>query len=272
MVEKVLIDSLDAPELEAYRTMKWQYEQRNAGFFVAEGDKVVRRLLESSLGVSSVLLPEKWFEELRGMLEARPERIKVYVAEKAVLEKLTGYSMYQGVLAVGRVPASAALDEMLSSAHTGAPLLVAVEGVSNAENMGGLVRNCVAFGADGLLVGETSCSPYLRRAVRSSMGTIFKFPILETSSLVNTIRQLKGAGVRCVAAHPHANQRRISEANLKGPVCIVLGAEGAGLTKELLAACDEAVVIPMAQEVDSLNVGTAGALFLYEAARQRGRT
>lgn len=272
MVEKIPIDSLDGPELEAYRTMKWQYEHRKAGFFVAEGEKVVRRLLESALSVVSVLLPEKWFEDLRAVLEARPERIKAYIAEKAMLEKLTGYSMYQGVLAVGRVPAAASLDEMLSSARTGAPLFVAVEGVSNAENMGGLVRNCVAFGADGLLVGETSCSPYLRRAVRSSMGTIFKFPILETSSLVNTIQRLKGAGVRSVAAHPHTNQRRISEANFKGPVCIALGAEGTGLTKDLQSACDEAVVIPMAAEVDSLNVGAAGAVFLYEAARQRGRT
>jgi RNA methyltransferase, TrmH family len=126
----------------------------------------------------------------------------------------------------------------------------------------------VAFGADGLLVGETSCSPYLRRAVRSSMGTVFKLPVLETHSLVNTIEQLKKVGVRCVAAHPHSDQRRIVEADLCGATCIVLGAEGTGLTPKLLGACDEAIVIPMANEVDSLNVGAAGAVFLYEAARQ----
>jgi tRNA G18 (ribose-2'-O)-methylase SpoU len=269
MVEKIPIESLDAPELELYRTMRWQDEHRKAGVFVAEGEKVTRRLLESSLRVVSVLSPEKWFEELRGILEARPEKIKAYVAEKATLEKLTGYSMYQGVLAVGRVPAAASLDEMLSTRRTGAALLVAVEGVSNAENMGGLVRNCAAFGADGLLVGETSCSPYLRRAVRSSMGTIFKVPVLETTSLLGVARQLKGAGVRCVAAHPHTNQRRIGQVDLSGAMCLVLGAEGAGLSQELLEACDEAVVIPMAQGVDSLNVGAAGAVFLYETVRQR---
>jgi RNA methyltransferase, TrmH family len=175
------------------------------------------------------------------------------------------------VLALARVPEPATVDVILSRQRTAASLLVAAEGVSSAENMGGLARNCVAFGVDGLFVGETSCSPYLRRSVRSSMGTIFKLPVLETFSLVNTIQQLRSVGVRCIAAHPHTSQRRIAEVDLRAPICVVLGAEGTGLTPEILAACDEAVVIPMASEVDSLNVGAAGAVFLYEAARQRGR-
>ena len=222
MVEKILIKTLEMPGLEAYRTMKWQFEQREKGIFVAEGEKVVRRLLESNLTVVSVLLPERWFDDLQPILRKRPEKIRAYVAEKKVLEDLTGFSMYQGVLAEARVPEPATLDEILSRRLTGQPLIVAVEGVSSAENMGGLVRNCVAFGVDGLIVGETCCSPYLRRAVRSSMGTIFKLPILETTSLVNTVEQLRRAGVRCAAAHPHTTQRRIAEADFRPSQCIVL--------------------------------------------------
>jgi tRNA G18 (ribose-2'-O)-methylase SpoU len=270
MVEKVEITSLEMPELNPYRTMRWQFEHRKQGLFVAEGEKVVRRLLESPLQIISVLLQDKWFIDLQPIIAARPELIRAFVAEKTVLEKLTGFSMFQGVLALARVPAPATLDEILSNTRTGASLLVAAEGVSSAENLGSLIRNCVAFGADGLLVGETSCSPYLRRSVRSSMGTIFKLPILETNSLVNTIEQLKMVGVRCVAAHPHCAQKKIGETDLRGALCVVLGAEGTGLTPEILAACHESVVIPMAAEVDSLNVGAAGAVFLYEAARQRG--
>lgn len=269
MVEKVPIDSVDLPGLEPYRSMKWQFEHRQRGIFVAEGEKVVRRLLESPLSVVSVLLPEKWFANLEPILAARPEAIHAYVAEKAILEKLTGFSMYQGVLAVAQVPKAATLDEMLRRSPN--PLLVAVEGVSSAENLGGLIRNCVAFGADGLIVGETCCSPYLRRAVRSSMGTVFKLPTLETTSLIDVVGQLKSSGVKCLAAHPHTTQQRISQANFRGGACIILGAEGNGLTPRLLEMCDEKVVIPMQKEVDSLNVGAAGAVFLYEAARQRGQ-
>src|SRR5512141_957549 len=98
------INSFDLPELAPYRTMRRQMEHREQGIFVAEGEKVVRRLLESTLTVVSVLLPEKWLRELQPLLQARGEEMQVYVAEKALLETLTGFSMYQGLLAVGKVP------------------------------------------------------------------------------------------------------------------------------------------------------------------------
>lgn len=269
MVQRIDITTLDLPELEPYRHMKWQFEQRQLGIFVAEGEKVVRRLLESPLPVISALLLEKWFVALEPLMAARPENIRAYVAERPLLENIIGFAIYQGALAVGVTPPPLSLQEILAGAKN--PLLVAAEGVSSAENIGGLVRNCAAFGVDGIITGETSCSPYLRRAVRSSMGAIFKVPSLESPSLLKTIAELKSAGIRCVAAHPHTHQTTLAAANFREATCIVLGAEGNGLTPELLAACDEAVVIPMQKEVDSLNVGTAGALFLYEAARQRGR-
>ena len=268
MVEKIAIDTLDLPELEPYRHMKWQFEQRQQGIFVAEGEKVVRRLLESPLPVVSALLVERWFVEFESLLEARPERIRAYVAERSLMEQIIGFTIYQGALAVGRAPGNASLEEILS--RDKAPLIVAAEGISSAENIGGLVRNCVAFGASGIVVAESSCSPYLRRAVRSSMGTVFKLPVHETSSFLRTLQELKQIGVKIIAAHPHTVQTRIHNADLRGPTCIVLGAEGTGITSEILAACDEAVVIPMHAEVDSLNVGVAGAVFLYEAMRQRG--
>jgi tRNA G18 (ribose-2'-O)-methylase SpoU len=268
VIEKIHIDTLDLPELEPYRHMKWQFEQRQQGIFVAEGEKVVRRLLESHLPVDSALLLERWFVELEPLLAGRPQKIQVYIAERTLLEQIIGFAIYQGVLAIGRAPANAHLDEIL--ARDKSPLIVAAEGISSAENIGGLVRNCAAFGVSGIITAESSCSPYLRRAVRSSMGTVFKLPVLETPSLLHTLEELKQIGVKCIAAHPHTNQRRVAEADFRGPTCIVLGAEGTGLTPETLAMCDEAVVIPMQPEVDSLNVGSAGAVFLYEAMRQRG--
>ena len=94
------ISSFDLPELQPYRTMRRQMEHREQGIFVAEGEKVVRRLLESKFIVVSLLLPEKWFRDLEPLLQARPGSIQVFVAEKELLETLTGYSMYQGLLAL----------------------------------------------------------------------------------------------------------------------------------------------------------------------------
>ncbi len=264
------IDSFDLPALQPYRTMRRQQEQRELGIFVAEGEKVVRRLLESRFEVVSVLMPREWLAPLQPLLETRNERIEVFLAEKKLLETLTGFSMYQGLLAVGRVPAALPLEVVL--ARSSRPcLLAAADGLSSAENMGSLVRNCAAFGAHALIVGETSSSPFLRRAVRSSMGTLFQLPIVETASLAGTLEQLREAGLLCLAAHPHVAGRPLSQADLRGDCCIVFGSEGYGLSQAVLERCNGAYAIPMAAGVDSLNIGSAAAVFLYEANRQRGK-
>jgi tRNA G18 (ribose-2'-O)-methylase SpoU len=264
------IESFDLPELQPYRTMRRQHEHRQQGIFVAEGEKVVRRLVESKFSVVSVLLPEKWLPDLGPFLQARPEDIQVFVAEKALLETLTGFSMYQGLLAVGKIPVMPTLAEVVARSQQ-PQLLAAADGLSSAENLGTLVRNCAAFNAQALIVGETCGSPFLRRAVRSSMGSIFHMPIVETASLVQALRDLREFGIRCIAAHPHTNGRTLSQASFAGDCCVVFGSEGYGISPAVLAACDEAAAIPMPETVDSLNVGSAAAAFLYEANRQRGR-
>ena len=269
MVRVQPIESLDLPELAPYRSMRYQYEQRQQGIFVAEGEKVVRRLIESGLPVLSLLLPEKWAAVYEPLLTPRSEEIVIYTAEKELLEQMVGYSMYQGVLAIGKVPRLFTVEEVLAD-FPKPLLLLAADEIALAENLGGLIRNCAAFGVHAVLIGETSCSPFLRRAVRSSMGTIFKMPVIESEHLVQSIQQLRGGGVRCIAAHPHANQKMLSHADFTRDCCIVVGSEGKGISRAVLDACDEAVVIPMHNDVDSLNVGTAGAVFLYEASRQRG--
>jgi len=263
------IDNLDLPELRPYRTMRYQHEQRSQGIFVAEGEKVVRRLIESPLTVLSVMLPEKWLPEYQRLLAPRSEDITIYVGPKELLETLIGFSMYQGVLAVGRVPPQPTLEELLRRAQP-PRLLVATEGMSNSLNMGALVRNCAAFSVDALLVSEACCSPFIRRAVRASMGTVFRLPTLELTSLRETLGHLRQQGFHLVAAHPHADRRTLAQADLRGDCCLVLGSEGEGLSEAVLDLCHEHVAIPMPPDVDSLNVASASAVFLYEAARQRG--
>jgi tRNA G18 (ribose-2'-O)-methylase SpoU len=262
------IDSLDLPELQPYRTMRRQAEHRQQGIFVAEGEKVVRRLLESKFDVVSVLLPERWLQELEPLLRGRPEDIQVFVADKPLLETLTGFSMYQGLLALGRIPAMSTLSEIVLRSPS-PRLLAAADGLSSAENLGTLVRNCAAFGVHALLVGETCSSPFLRRAVRSSMGAIFQLPVVETTSLVRALKELRQDRIRTIAAHPHIAGRTLSQADFTTDCCVVFGSEGYGISPPVLAACDDVAAIPMPPTVDSLNVGSAAAVFLYEANRQR---
>jgi tRNA G18 (ribose-2'-O)-methylase SpoU len=266
------VRSLDAPELAPYRTMRRQLEHRQQRIFVAEGDKVVQRLLESPLPVVSLLLPPEWLEKFKPLLERRiqSEDIVAYTAEKNVLEELTGFSMYQGVLGIGRIPELPTVAEVLGR-NARPRLFVAVDSLTSAENLGVVVRNCAAFEVQALLAGETSSSPYLRRAVRSSMGAVFKLPVVELASLAEALRALRAAGVRSIAAHPHTKQKSLYQTDLTGDCCIVFGSEGYGISPAVLEACDTVAAIPMASEIDSLNVGSAAAAFLYEAARQRAK-
>jgi tRNA G18 (ribose-2'-O)-methylase SpoU len=283
------ISSFDQPGLAPYRTLRRSAEHATQGIFVAEGDKVVQRLLESPFGVESIVLPEGRMPEFQPLIAGRSEDITVYLAEKKFLETLVGFEMFQGVLAVGKIPGRVSLAGLLKE-HSSPRLFAAVDGLTNAENIGLLVRNCAAFGTHALIVGETCSSPFLRRAVRNSMGTVFKLPILELSrrdefrdstnpqssspgeTLVQTLKALRSEGIRCIAAHPHTNQKILSQADFTGDCCLVFGSEGYGISGPVLAECDEAVLIPMANDVDSLNVSAAAAVFLYEASRQRNKS
>lgn len=263
--------SLDETDLQPYRTLRRPLEHQHNGIFVAEGKKVVRRLLGSALEVLSVLLTPEWLEEYRPLLEQCPGALPVFVAPKQLVEEIVGFNLHQGIMAVGRIPRPLTLQETLVRVQH-PTLLVAIDGLTNAENLGALVRNCAAFNVDALIVGETSSSPYLRRAVRNSMGTIFELPVVHVANLVESLHDLKSKhSLRVVAAHPHLERKTLHQASMTGDCCIVFGSEGEGIRTAVLAACDDLVAIPMQEGVDSLNVASASAVFLYEVQRQRSK-
>ncbi len=265
------IQSLDAPELALYCTLRRVEEHERAGVLVATNIKVVKRLLASRYAVVSALLTPAWLEQLEPQLRARPEKeICVYVGERKLLETITGYQLHQGALAVAKIPPQPDFETLLkNSPHP--LLLAAVEGIASAENLGAVVRNCAAFGAHFLIVGETCGSPFQRRAVSGSMGTTFEQPLIHVDSLVEKLTTLRVRGVRCLAAHPRPGAKKLTAVDLRGDCCLVFGAEGPGLTAAVLAACDDMVEIPMPSHMNSLNVAVATGIFLYEATRQRGR-
>jgi tRNA G18 (ribose-2'-O)-methylase SpoU len=257
--------------LAPYRTLRQSVEQFHQGKFVGEGKIVVRRLLESTYEILSVLMTSEWLEEYRELLVARPEKITVFLGRKELLNTIVGYNLHQSIMALGKIPTQATLDSVLIQSSPPC-LFVAVDGLANSENLGVLVRNCVAFGVQTILVGETSSSPYLRRAVRNSMGTVFKIPIVHCKNLVETLTMLRHSHkFKIIAAHPHAAEHNIQSMDFTGHCCVVFGSEGDGISPCVLSVCDVASAIPMQLGVDSVNVASASAVFLYEVMRQRNK-
>lgn len=265
------LKTLDAPGLSGYQTMRRSHIHRDEGYFVAEGEKTIRRLLESHLRVRNLLLPEKWLEEYRPLIEKRLAlglEMDIYTVEKKRLESLTGFSFYQGILAMADIPENICPHQLLESKEK--PLsFIAIEDVTNTGNMGMIARNCAGLGAELLITGARCCSPYIRGAVNASMGTIFKLPHHESSNLPGTLESLKASGMRLIGAHPREGSHSLDRSHLHGDVCVVFGSEGPGLSDEIIGLCDQTVVIPMAAGIDSLNVANATAIFLYEIHRQR---
>ena len=264
------IDSLDSAELQPYRTLRRATEHIKQGIFVAEGEKVVSRLLDAQIEVVSLLLTEPWQEELGPSIEKRGVgNIKVWVAPKHLLESIVGFHLHQGIMAIGKIPRPVGFAEAVKSTTT-PHLLVALDGLTNADNIGVIVRNCVAFGVNALIVPQNTSSPYLRRAVRMSMGAVFRLPIVSVENLAPSLRKLTNQfGTRIIATHPQPDATSIEDADLNGSVCLVLGSEGKGISSEVLETCSEKVSIAMTLETDSLNVATASGIFLFEAARKR---
>ena len=263
------VQSLDAPELQVYLTLRRPEEHERQGVLVAANVKTIKRLLASRFTVVSALLTPGWLVKLGPQLRARPEEIKIYLADPPLLETITGYKLHQGALAVAKIPPAPDLETLLRNSPR-PRLIAAVEGIASAENLGAIVRSCAAFGVHFLIVGESSGSPYQRRAVSGSMGTVFEQPLICVANLVETLATLRARGIRCLAAHPRPDAKKLPVTDLRGDCCLLFGAEGPGLTPAALAACDDMVEIPMPSHMNSLNVAVAAGIFLYEANRQRG--
>ena len=280
------VTSLDLPELEPYRTLRRPLEHIKQGIFVAEGGRVVTRLLDSDFTIISMLLTPEWFERITSLnhqlvdssiredgsspsAETTDRQTPaIYIADHSLVETIVGTNLHQGIMAVALVPRERSLQEIIESIPQ-PHLLVALDGLVSAENVGVVVRNCAAFGVNAIIAGETSSSPYLRRAVRNSMGAIFHLPVFHSTDLAGSLRMIRDRySTKIVATDPH-DRSDIRHVDLSGNICIVLGNEGEGISENVLNACNQRIAIPMMSDVDSLNVASASAVFLYEAGRQR---
>ena len=157
----------------------------------------------------------------------------------------------------------------LAGAKAAPALVVVLAGVQDPGNVGAIIRSCAAFGATGVVAIEGTANPFGWKALRGAMGGTFRIDVAARGTLLDVIAASRDAGVPLVAAVPRGGTP-LPQADLRGPFAIIMGGEGAGVSETAIAASEHRVTIPMRAPVESLNVATAAALILYEAARQRG--
>jgi len=255
------------PRLSDYRNLPDHELLQQRGIFVAEGRLVVRRLLtESRYRARSVMITAAAHAALADVLDARAD-LPVFVVPPEVMNGITGFNIHRGCLAIGERPQPRSWQETIARTRA----VVVLERVGNADNVGGIVRNIAAFGADAVLLDETSTDPLYRKAIRTSMGAALIVPFARIGRCPDVLREMRDAGFATVALTPAASapplQTTVGQIGAQ-PVALVLGHEGVGLTPESLAACQYHARIPIASAVDSLNVAAAAAIALYQVTRR----
>ena len=246
------------------------------GIFIAEGRLVVRRLLGSgTFATRSVLVTEPALASLSDALAQRPE-VPVFLVNQQVMNGIAGFNIHRGCLAVGERPAPASWRDLagqIPNPKTQIPgTLVCLERVANADNVGGVFRNALAFAAGSVLLDPATIDPLYRKAIRTSMGAVLEVPFARAAPWPGALMELRNRGVAVIAMTPSRDAWPLGEAIAAAagrPAAIVLGHEGNGLTAEATSACEFQARIPISGAVDSLNVATAAAIALYEFARIR---
>jgi tRNA G18 (ribose-2'-O)-methylase SpoU len=234
-------------DLELFSSLRGR--RHPEGTFIGDGDKVVRRMLKTTR-VERILCTPDWIDKL-----PIPPGIDVRVAPLSRLISIVGFRLHQGLMALGTIPAEKPLS---GTFH------LALDGLANSENVGAILRSCAAFGVDGVILGPGTASPWLRRAVRVSLGAPLVVPLHTSADLAATVGSLNA-----YAAHIHGDRRDYRSVDYRAPVCLVVGSEPTGVTDEVLKASKGVIYIPMAGEWDCLNVAASAAVLLSEVRRQR---
>ena len=236
------------------------------GLFVAEGEVVLNVLTspQSLCRPVSLLIDSKRVEALGPLLARLDGGVPVHVAEQSVLDRIAGLHLHRGILALGRKPEPVDLPNALETMSSDAVVLMAC-GIGNHDNMGGLFRNAAAFGAAAVLLDQTCCDPFYRKAIRVSVGAVLRTPMVTGLDAVEAVAALKAAGFEVLAMTGGASEA-LSEVRRAGRTALVVGAEGPGLPDEVIARC-RPVGIRMAAGFDSLNVATAAGIALHHLTR-----
>ncbi len=254
------VSSLEDARVSHYRNVKDRQLERQGKLFLAEGEHLLRRLLDSDFEVESVLLADRREEELALLVG---DRAPIYVVPQELMNQILGVKFHSGVIACGRRKPRATIDQVVPLDVSRLTLLICPE-IANVDNLGSLIRLAAGFGVDAMILGERCHDPFWRQSIRVSMGAVFKLPLVQTDDLNRDLRRLREEwDVELIATVLDASAEPLAGARRGERIGLLLGNEAQGLDAESIAVCQRRVTIPMHYGTDSLNVAVAAGIFLY---------
>lgn len=259
------ITDFSASELDPYARLTENQlvnrEHPEQGLFIAESPKVIQRALDAGYEPVSVLMEERHVQTHGRELLGQMGDVPAYVAQEALLAKLTGFHLTRGMLCAMRRKPLASVEEICA----GVRRVAVLERVMNPTNIGAIFRSAAALHMDAVLLTGACSDPLYRRAIRVSMGTVFQVPWTYLPE-DDWVERLHSMGFKTAAMALRTDSVRLNDPRLLAEerLAIALGTEGDGLADSSIEGCDYTVCIPMSHGVDSLNVAAASAVAFYQ--------
>ena len=279
----IKIDDINATELDVFARTSEAYLYRcnkpGPGIFLAESANVILRALEAGYEPLSMLVETGRLEAEAGPVfdyiekawgREKLESIPIYTADREITIELTGHSLVRGLWMTLKRKPEQTFEEFCQDKKR----ITVLFDVVNPMNVGAIIRSAAALGMDGALLTYASVDPFTKRSSRVSMGTVFQLPwakaTMEESEGTNLIRKLSSIGFKTVAMALTEDSTCIDNDEIRAneKLAVILGTEGFGLPKDVIAACDYRVMIPMYHGVDSLNVAAASAISFWELMKK----
>jgi TrmH family RNA methyltransferase len=249
--------------VKALRLAFHQGELTSDGDCAVEGIKIVEEAIRSGVRITALFVAESARERVNRLLPQLGSHTETLLLPDDVFRSAVTTEAPQGVAALIRVPQHK-LEAMLRVIE---PLILIAAGLQDPGNLGTVIRSAEAFAATGLIACEGTVNPYNPKVVRGSAGSLFRLPVLKAAA-ADTLASLRERGIRIAATSSHKSVP-LPEADLTGPLAIIIGNEGSGVPRDLLKEADQVIRIPHSPKVESLNAGIAASVVLYECARQR---
>ncbi len=262
-----MITSLSNGQLKNIQTLlKKSKERFSQGLFVIEGVRMTREAIDLGI-VEKAFYSESFFIGLSEVSEEDKKRFLekagYEVVTDSVLANVSETVTTQGVIATVKIPRYDT-NKALETAQS----VCMLENLQDPGNLGTIIRTAEAAGMDAIILSENSVDVYNPKVVRSTMGALFRMPIIYVPGFTELVRKLGNDGWNTIATHLAATID-FTQADYSGKTAVLIGNEGNGLTEETSSAAKTKVIIPMDGRVESLNAGIAAALMMYEIKRNR---
>lgn len=238
---------------------------------LVEGRNAVLELLRAERAVDKVFLAQGMNGRMQDIYAlAKARGIPVQECDRRKLDAMSVTHAHQGVMAQAAAHEYATLEELFAAAEASgeAPLFVLCDGIEDPHNLGAIIRSAESAGAHGVIIPKHRAAGLTAVAARASAGALAHIAVHKATNLAQTIEELKSRGVWIFGAEANGNVP-LYEADFAGACALVIGSEGAGLSRIVREKCDFIVSIPMRGRVNSLNASNAAAVLLYEAVRRR---